>query len=99
MGRAPKERPGPTYRCPHCGERIFRLPGNHERIICNRCRHRYMVMIDQETATVAFVDQADRGGPEPLWLPRGSIRGAGGHGAWRDWRWCWWLGTGPCRFP
>lgn len=33
-----------------------------------------MVMIDQQTGTVAFVDQAEKSGPEPLWLPKGSIR-------------------------
>lgn len=74
MLRSPKEKPGPTYRCPHCGDRIGRLPGSHEFLICNHCRNRYMVMIDQQTGTVAFVDQAAKSGPEPLWLPKGSIR-------------------------
>ena len=74
MPRAPKEKPGPTYRCPHCGDQIRHLPGNHEFLVCNHCRHRYMVMIDQQTGTVAFVDQAEKSGPEPLWLPKGSIR-------------------------
>lgn len=70
----PKERPHPTYRCPHCGEHILRLPDSHDFLVCNRCRARYMVMIDPQTKAVAFVDQAARSGPAPLGLPKGSIR-------------------------
>lgn len=70
----PKERPGPTYRCPHCGEHILRLPDSHDFLVCNRCRARYMVMIDPQTRTVAFVDQAAGSGPPPLGLPKGSVR-------------------------
>lgn len=69
-----KERSGPTYRCPHCGEHILRLPDSHDFLVCNRCRARYMVMIDPQTQAVAFVDQAAKSGPPPLGLPKGSVR-------------------------
>ena len=62
----PKERSGPTYRCPHCGEHILRLPDSHDFLVCNRCRARYMVMIDPQTQAVALVDQAAKSGPAPL---------------------------------
>ena len=74
MTPAPKERPSPTYRCPHCGDEIRRLPGANEFVICNRCRRRYMVMVDPPTGTVAFVDQSEGAGAEPLGLPKGSVR-------------------------
>ena len=74
MAGLPKDRPVPTYRCPHCGDQIFRLPGSHEYLRCNHCSHRYMVLIDEQTRTAAFVDQAAKPGSEPLWLPKGSIR-------------------------
>lgn len=33
-----------------------------------------MVMIDPQTLAVAFVDQAEKSGPPPLGLPKGSVR-------------------------
>ena len=74
MARNVRERQAQTYRCPHCGDEILRLPGANEFVICNRCRRRYMVMIDPQTQTVAFVDQSEASGTEPLGLPKGSVR-------------------------
>ena len=62
------------YRCPHCREQITRLPDNHTFYRCARCKARYRVMIDEETATPVFVDQARKSGAQPLGLPKGSIR-------------------------
>jgi len=68
-----KER-GPTYRCPHCGEQITRIPDNHTHYQCPRCRARYLVMIDEGTGAMAFVDQTTSPSAPPLGLPRGSVR-------------------------
>jgi len=74
MEISPREKAEPIYHCPHCNEMIRRLPENHGLITCNECQRQYMVMIDPQTGTVAFVDQAVPKGSEPLWLPKGSIR-------------------------
>jgi hypothetical protein len=62
------------HSCPKCGEQITHLPANHELYVCSRCRARYMTLIDAETGTAAFVDQAWSPTPEPLGLPKGSVR-------------------------
>jgi len=67
-------KPRISYRCPRCREQITRLPDNHTFYTCARCRTRYRVMIDEQTNTVAFVDQSAQSGKPPLGLPKGSIR-------------------------
>jgi hypothetical protein len=62
------------HSCPKCGEQITHLPANHELYSCSRCRARYMTLIDAETGTAAFVDQSYSPSPEPLGLPKGSVR-------------------------
>jgi len=62
------------YRCPHCREQITRLPDNHTYYTCSRCRTRYLAMVDEQTNTVAFVDQTTRPSSRPLGLPKGSVR-------------------------
>ncbi len=63
-----------SYSCPKCSEKITRLPDNHTTYTCPQCTASYLVMIDEETLTVAFVDQAERPKVEPLGIPRGSVR-------------------------
>jgi hypothetical protein len=71
MPEKPKQ---PAYRCPHCGERVPPRLEDHARYICPRCRTRYRIMLDAETRAAVFVDESERPRPEPLGLPKGSIR-------------------------
>jgi hypothetical protein len=64
----------PTYSCPHCGFAIGDRLSDDEVFTCSTCGRRYTVAMDFESGKAAFFEQTTRQIPEPLWIPKGSIR-------------------------
>lgn len=62
------------YKCPHCATQIRQKLQDGEDLICVRCKCRFRVMLDEESGKVAFADVAETKTPEPLYLPKGSVR-------------------------
>jgi len=62
------------YQCPNCGTDIAgKLQGGGE-VRCVSCNKAFRVMLDGNTGGVAFVEIDAQEAPEPLFLPRGSVR-------------------------
>ena len=62
------------YHCPRCGYEIHESLKDGDVFSCEVCQGRYRVMLDEDTGRVGFLEQAAREIPEPLYLPKGSIR-------------------------
>jgi hypothetical protein len=63
-----------TYQCPRCGFEIRQTLEERELFTCSVCSARFKVLVDEDTGKAAFLEQKEREIPEPLWIPRGSIR-------------------------
>ena len=63
-----------TYQCPNCGAVVRQDLKDGEEFACLSCNNRYKVLLDEETGKAGFVEAAAKEIPEPLFLPRGSIR-------------------------
>ncbi len=63
-----------AYRCPCCGYEIHQSLSDGDVYACDACRRRYKVLLDEETGKAGFVEQGRPELPEPLHMPRGSIR-------------------------
>jgi tryptophan-rich sensory protein len=63
------------YQCPHCGAAIREQIEDGIEFICLSCDRRFSVMLDPHTRRAGFIELTDREIPEPLYLPRGSLRG------------------------
>jgi DNA-directed RNA polymerase subunit RPC12/RpoP/uncharacterized membrane protein YfcA len=63
-----------TYKCPNCNGEIHEPMKDDERIECFYCKSSYTVMFDGNTKKTAFIPIDEKVLPEPLYLPRGSIR-------------------------
>ncbi len=61
-------------RCPQCGQDIGRRLDDHTPYTCAACGRTFGVLVDHETGEVALCDRSVEDRPEPLGLPRGSIR-------------------------
>lgn len=62
------------YRCPACDSEIRQRLSDGEDLDCLSCRNRFRVMLDENTGKAGFVVLSPDHGPEPLHLPKGSIR-------------------------
>ena len=63
-----------TYQCPNCGAVVRQDLRDGEELTCLSCTKRYKVLLDEETGKAGFVETTAKELPEPLFLPRGSIR-------------------------
>jgi len=61
-------------RCPHCDAEIRRRIQDKGRVRCAGCGRDYAAMAEESTGKTGLVDVSDRKMPEPLYLPRGSVR-------------------------
>jgi len=62
------------YHCPRCGFDIGKQLTDGEVLDCPACQSRFRVLLDAETGTAGFVEASPESIPEPLHLPRGSLR-------------------------
>jgi DNA-directed RNA polymerase subunit RPC12/RpoP len=62
------------YKCPHCATQIRQRLQDGEDIVCMACKCRFRVMLDEASGKAAFVDVSETKIPEPLYLPKGSVR-------------------------
>jgi len=60
--------------CPHCGFPIHQELREGETFACGNCSSRFEVLRDNRTEMVLLVPESDDV-TEPLWLPRGTLRG------------------------
>ena len=61
-------------RCPRCGYEIRDQLQDEEVFVCSVCQSSFRVMLDKTTGRAAFCEEAAREMPEPLYLPKGSVR-------------------------
>ncbi len=62
------------YHCPNCDAIVRQELQDEDEFACQSCSRRYRVMLDRDTGKVGFVEAAEQEAPEPLYLPKGSIR-------------------------
>lgn len=62
------------YQCPGCKAEIQGKIEDGAQLDCLYCRRQFRVMVEQESGKVGFVEVVEKELPEPLYLPRGSIR-------------------------
>lgn len=62
------------YHCPNCDAMVRQEIKDEEEFACQSCGRRYKVMLDRETGKAGFIEAAEKEIPEPLFLPKGSIR-------------------------
>ena len=65
-----------TYTCPRCGFAIAPHQLKGETFVCGTCQGEFRTMTDPETGRIALFESEGRIVPEPLYLPKGSIRAA-----------------------
>ncbi|MDQ7780704.1 MAG: hypothetical protein RDV41_13500 [Planctomycetota bacterium] len=63
-------------RCPRCGTEVREGVEDGKDIVCVGCGRGWRVVLDKATGSVGFIASSAREVPEPLFLPRGSIRAA-----------------------
>jgi len=63
-----------TLRCPLCEFETPKRLEEEDHFVCASCNTRFTVMTDEATGKVALVEERAEKLPEPLFLPRGSIR-------------------------
>ena len=65
-----------VYHCPYCRVEVvqdYHEEGMHE---CPACKTRFKEIVEGKDGRVALIEEREQEIPEPLWLPKGSIRGA-----------------------
>ena len=62
------------YYCPHCEAIVRDDLTDGGKFTCHVCGKRFSVMLDASSGKAGFVELTTREVPEPLYLPRGSIR-------------------------
>jgi len=60
--------------CPRCGYEIRDKLTEGEAFVCSVCRSRFRIMLDSTSGKAAFYEESSGEIPEPLYLPKGSIR-------------------------
>ena len=60
--------------CPRCGYEIRDEFAQGETFVCSVCQSRFRVILDQASGKAAFYEESAGELPEPLHLPKGSIR-------------------------
>lgn len=62
------------YTCVRCGARLSELYEEAAVYECPECSARFRALVDDQSGSTALIDQRARKIPEPLYLPKGSIR-------------------------
>ncbi len=62
------------YQCPVCSADIRQKIEDDCEVECLVCKRRFQVMFDKISGKVGFIDLNKKKIPEPLYLPKGSIR-------------------------
>ncbi|MCK5707182.1 MAG: hypothetical protein KAI43_05965 [Candidatus Aureabacteria bacterium] len=62
------------YQCPSCSTEIREELSDCLEFKCRTCNMCYQVMLDKKTGKAGFFNVDDKNIPEPLYLPKGSIR-------------------------
>ena len=60
--------------CPRCGYEIRDTLTEGETFVCSVCRSQFRIMLDSTSGKAAFYEESAGELPEPLYLPKGSIR-------------------------
>jgi hypothetical protein len=63
-----------TYRCPNCRLAIGEPLDEVDSFTCSACGKSYAVSMDPDTRRIALFEDPSAAMPEPLHMPRGSIR-------------------------
>lgn len=63
-----------VYKCPSCGSFIRQKLTDDEEIQCASCRRHFRVLLDDSSGKAGLIDLTAKNVPEPLYLPKGSIR-------------------------
>jgi len=63
-----------TYQCPNCGAVVRHEIEDRQELDCFSCSRRYKVMLDKDTGKAGFIEVDRKEIPEPLFLPKGSVR-------------------------
>ncbi len=62
------------FHCPRCGFDIHEKLIDGGEFVCSACQSRFKVLLDDNTGKAGFYKLTDKEIPEPLYLPKGSIR-------------------------
>jgi len=63
-----------VHECPSCGGIIREVINDGTEFSCHLCHKRFLAVLNRDTGTTAFINLTTKKVPEPLYLPRGSIR-------------------------
>jgi len=63
-----------VYQCPKCHAVIRQEIEDEGEVDCLSCGKRYRVILDKRSGKVGFIEVEVKEAPEPLYLPKGSIR-------------------------
>ena len=63
-----------TYQCAKCGYESQEPLTDGGVFVCSACRAHFKVLLDEDTGKIGLVEQDVKDVPEPLFLPKGSIR-------------------------
>ena len=63
-----------SYQCPNCGIELLQGVEQDDHFTCTACQAGFRVLLDKETGKAAFIEEKEKEIPEPLYIPRGSIR-------------------------
>jgi len=61
-------------QCPDCSAEIRHELQDEAEFVCHACRKCYKILLDKKTGKAAFIDTDEKRIPEPLFLPKGSLR-------------------------
>ncbi len=61
-------------RCPRCGLESVPIQLDGQSLLCVGCQSRFPSAVDRSSGKTSLTASEDLAGPEPLFLPRGSIR-------------------------
>ena len=63
-----------SFQCAKCGYESQDPLTDGGTFVCSACRAKFKVLLDEDTGKVGLVEQDAENVPEPLFLPKGSIR-------------------------
>ena len=63
-----------VYHCPRCNVQVFEGLADKAVYECPECRGHFRELVDEEGGHAVLIEEEGRAIPEPLYLPRGSIR-------------------------
>ena len=63
-----------AYQCPRCQSEFRQEFEETDLFTCDICGRRFRVLLDKQSGAAAFFEQQSKEIPEPLYLPKGSVR-------------------------